>query len=238
MWAFRVLKVLLMLVGWLVIPVQLVTTFVLGILVSVTFGLLLFPMSLIWIVCFLGPLLGLSWVWEKAPFLRIPIAVVGIPLAFVGNIYACLMPSMGELDSRVSKLLLSESWPFSLDCWRLIKTRLFPESPGAENFSRILTEVSQKNKPYLQYLQGLGVTAPLPIDDNLREAEAETKRLRDLAEIVFQKEAQKARMEPQSEERTKAILAERVELKKRLRELGYKVNDDVVDNSDLEESEP
>ena len=146
--------------------------------------------------------------------------------------------SMGELDSRVSKLLLSESWPFSLDCWRLIKTRLFPESPGAENFSRILTEVSQKNKPYLQYLQGLGVTAPLPIDDNLREAEAETKRLRDLAEIVFQKEAQKARMEPQSEERTKAILAERVELKKRLRELGYKVNDDVVDNSDLEESEP
>jgi len=88
-----------MLVGWLVIPVQLVTTFVLGILVSVTFGLLLFPMSLIWIVCFLGPLLGLSWVWEKAPFLRIPIAVVGIPLAFVGNIYACLMPPWVNLTA-------------------------------------------------------------------------------------------------------------------------------------------
>ncbi|MEW5702915.1 MAG: hypothetical protein AB1792_11900 [Candidatus Zixiibacteriota bacterium] len=161
MWANRALDAALMLVAWLVIPVQLVTTFVLGILVSVTFGLLLFPMSLIWIVCFLGPLLGLSWIWEKAPLLRIPLAVVGIPLAFVGNIYACLMPSMGELDSRVSKLLLSESWPYSLDCWRLIKTKSLPESPGAEQFRRILAEVSQKNRPYLQYLESLGVMAPL-----------------------------------------------------------------------------
>ena len=157
MWAYRVLNVLLMLVAWLVIPIQLVTTFVLGILVSVTFGLLLLPMSLIWMALFLGPLLGLSWVWEKAPFLRVPIAVLGIPLAFVGNIYASLMPSMGELDSRVSKLFLSESWPYCLDCWRLIKTKVLPESPGAGNFRLILTEVSQKSPPYLQYLENLGV---------------------------------------------------------------------------------
>ncbi len=146
-----------MLVAWLIIPISFVTTFMLGILVSVTFGLFLLPISLIWLVLFLGPLLGLSWVWEKAPFLRVPIAVPGIPLAFVGNIYATLMPSMGELDSRVSKLLLSESWPYSLDCWRLITTKALPESPGAEDFSQILMEVSQKNPPYLQYLANLGV---------------------------------------------------------------------------------
>ena len=156
MWAYRVLKVLLMLIAWFVIPIQHVTTFVLGILVSVTFGLLLLPMSFIWIALFLGPLLGLSWVWEKAPFLRIPTAVIGIPLAFVGNTYASLMPSMGELDSRISKLLLSESWPYSLDCWRLIKTKVLPESPGAGNFKLILTEVS-KSPPYLRYLENLGV---------------------------------------------------------------------------------
>ena len=157
MWAYRTLTLLLMLVAWLVIPIQLVTTFVLGILVSVTFGLLLLPMSLIWMVLFLGPLLGLSWVWEKAPFLRVPIAILGIPLAFVGNIYASLMPSMGELDSRVSKLLLSESWPYSLDCWRMIRTKAMSESPGADDFSQILIESSQKNPPYVQYLQNLGV---------------------------------------------------------------------------------
>lgn len=159
MWAYRVLTVLLMLVAWLVIPVAFVTTFVLGLLVTVTFGLLLFPMSLIWMVLFLGPLLGLSWVWEKAPFLRVPIATLGIPLAFVGNIYATLMPSMGELDSRVSKLLLSELWPYTFDCWRLITTKTLPESPGAEDFNQILMEASQKNPPYLQYLENIGVKA-------------------------------------------------------------------------------
>jgi len=157
MWAYRTLTVLLTLVAWLVIPIQFVTTFVLGILVSITFGLLLLPMSLIWMVLFLYPLLGLSWVWEKAPFLRVPIAVLGIPLAFIGNIYASLMPSMGELDSRVSKLLLSESWPYSLDCWRMIRTKAMPESPGADDYRRIIIESSQKNPPYVQYLQNLGV---------------------------------------------------------------------------------
>jgi len=156
MWAYRILTVALMLIAWLVIPIQFVTTFVLGFLVRVTFGLLLFPMSLIWIVAFLGPLLGLSWVWEKAPFLRIPLAIIGIPLAFLGNIYATLMPSMGELDSRVSKLLLSESWPYTFDCLRTLKNEALPESPGAENLSVILSEVSQ-SPPYLQYLEQLGV---------------------------------------------------------------------------------
>ncbi len=157
MWAYKVLKVLLVLFSWLVIPLTIVTSFVLGILVSVTFGLLLFPMSFIWIVFFLGPLLGLSWVWEKVPFLRVPVAILGIPLAFIGNTYASFIPSMGELDSRVSKLLLSESWPYSLDCWRLITTKALPKSPGAGSFSLILNEVSRKNPPYLQYLENIGV---------------------------------------------------------------------------------
>ena len=132
MWAYQTLKLLLMLVAWVVVPVQLVTTFVLGILVSLTFGLLLLPISLIWMVLFLGPLLGLSWVWGIAPFLRGPIAIVGIPWAFAGHIYAALMPSMGEQDSRVSKLLLAESWPYTLDCWRMIGTGAMPKSPGAD----------------------------------------------------------------------------------------------------------
>ena len=157
MWAYRSLTVLLNLVGWFVIPIQIVTTFILGLLVSLTFGLLLYPLSLIWIVLFCGPLLGLSWLWEKVSFLRIPIAVLGIPLAFIGNIYVCLTPSMGELDSRVSKLLLTESWPFSLDFWRMIRKRTMPRSIGVGHLSQILYECSRKNQPYIQYLKSLGV---------------------------------------------------------------------------------
>lgn len=157
MWANRTLNILLLLVSWLVIPLQFVTTFVLGILVTITFGLLLFPLSLIWVVFFLGPLLALSWVWEKVPFLQIPIALIGIPIAFVGNIFASLMPSMGEVESRVSKLMLSDSWPYSLDCWRMINSKTISKSPGSDNFIKLLLKSCEKNPPYTQYLASLGV---------------------------------------------------------------------------------
>jgi len=168
MLAHRILSLSLMAVAWLIIPLQLVTTFVLGTLVSITFGLLLYPISLIWIVIFLGPLLGLSWTWEKVPLLRIPLALIGLPLAFFANIYVCLMPSMGELDSRVSKLLISESWPYSLDCWRLIAAKQIPSGSSAHDFRIILTETSRKNPPYMKFLENLGLTDALltiPSDD-------------------------------------------------------------------------
>lgn len=237
MWAYRVLNVLLMLVIWLVIPIQLVTTFVLGILVSVTFGLLLLPMSLIWMVFFLGPLLGLSWVWEKVPFLRVPVAILGIPLAFIGNTYASLMPSMGELDSRVSKLLLSELWPYSLDCWRLITTKAFPESPGAENFSRILTEVSQKNQAYLHYLESLGVTVSF--------ASSQRDETEPIAENELDSELEK--VEARVIQARAGLAAKRAELAAKLREIDDYINslrpkgradDTVGDNTDSNESVP
>ena len=157
MWAYRTLNVLLTTAAWIVLPVEIVTTTVLGILVSATFGLLLFPMSLIWIVLFLGPLLGLSWVWEKAPLLRIPVAVLGIPLALVANTYAALMPCMGDFNSRVCKMFLSESWPYSLDFWRMVKKKSIPNSPGADVFSQILVESSRGDRLFVPYLQSLGV---------------------------------------------------------------------------------
>ena len=157
MWAYRTLNMLLTTAAWIVLPAQIVTTAVLGILVSATFGLLLFPMSLVWVVLFLGPLLGLSWVWEKAPLLRVPVAVLGIPLALVANTYAALMPCMGNFNSRVCKLFLSESWPYSLDFWRMITKKSIPDSPGADVLGQILVESSRGNRLFAQYLQNLGV---------------------------------------------------------------------------------
>jgi hypothetical protein len=120
MWTNRILTVSLLVVGPIVFPLQIVSTLALGILVSLTGELLLIPIDLIWLVCFLGPLLGLSWIWGKIPFLRIPLAVFGIPLALAAETYCCLMPSMGKMDSRISKLLLCRSWPYTLDCLRMI----------------------------------------------------------------------------------------------------------------------
>jgi len=54
--------------------------------------------------------------WKNVPLLRIPLGFIGIPIAVLGSVFTCLMPSMGEIESRVTKLLLCQTWPFSLDC--------------------------------------------------------------------------------------------------------------------------
>lgn len=127
MLANKVLIVLSSLLSWVTLPLQLVTTFVGGILVAITFGLLLIPISIIWIVLFYGPLLGLSWLWEKVepvPVLPLLVAIVGVPLAILGSEYVALMPSMGEIESRTEKLRLCWTWPFTLEYMRFQRGEL------------------------------------------------------------------------------------------------------------------
>lgn len=109
----KIIDIIITITAWVVLPVQIVTTFVLGILVNLTFGLLLLPFSLIWMVLFFGPLLGLSYVWERIPVARLFISAVGVPLAVLGDIFVCLIPSMGEIESRVVKLLYCQTFPFT-----------------------------------------------------------------------------------------------------------------------------
>ena len=112
MLANRILRVLVGISGFVVIPVQLITTLVLGILVSVSFGILLLPISLIWILL-LFPMIGASWLTAKIEWLRNPIGLLGIPWAIAATTFVALMPSMGELESRAAKLMLTDSWPYS-----------------------------------------------------------------------------------------------------------------------------
>lgn len=138
--ACRILNVLVTLFAWVTVPLQLVTTFVGGCLVSCTFGLLLIPLSLIW-MALLGLLLGTSWVWRclgvlrppaLAAIVRIPVAIVGIPLALIAETYVCLVPSMGDFEGRQEKLVTCWVWPFSLDYW-LFSVRTKPlETPQDE----------------------------------------------------------------------------------------------------------
>ncbi|HUX00115.1 MAG: hypothetical protein WBD63_02895 [Phycisphaerae bacterium] len=146
----RILDVILTVLAWIVVPVQLVTTLVLGLLVSLPLLglLLLLVISLPWMVLLI-PMLGLSWLCSRAELLRNPIGLLGIPLAVVADTYACLMPSMGEFESRAAKLLLTESWPFSWEFWQFQNGRLDIASTQAEPLRKILTRVS-RNDPLRQ----------------------------------------------------------------------------------------
>jgi hypothetical protein len=136
MLANRILTVVAGLLSWIVLPISIVTVNAGGCLVALTFGLLLLPLSLIWVVLFMGPLLGLSWLWEKTPLIRLLLAIIGIPVAALGYAYTLCIPSMGERESTDTKLNLCRTWPFSLDYLRYLRGELKPEHDH-ERWTRI-----------------------------------------------------------------------------------------------------
>jgi hypothetical protein len=142
--ANRVLNILLTALAVVTLPVQIVTTLVLGLLVSLTFGLLLFPISLIWMVL-LGPLLGLSWIGFRVPSLRNVIGFIFLPWAAIAYEFVCLMPSMGEIEGRAAKMLHCETWPFTWAFWQLIRGRLDTESTEAYELRAVIDRVTQRD---------------------------------------------------------------------------------------------
>lgn len=137
--ANRVLHVILGMTSLVVIPVQIVTTLVLGLAVSLTLGLLLLPISLIW-ATLLAPMLFFSWICSRVPALRDALGIILIPWVVVSDIFISLMPSMGEMESRAAKLMLCDLWPYSWECWQFQSGRLDLESsdPAIVAFSEIL----------------------------------------------------------------------------------------------------
>ncbi|MGV8946403.1 MAG: hypothetical protein ACOH1N_08245 [Lutibacter sp.] len=154
----RILEIILGIIGIVVIPAQILSTFILGILIRLTFGLLLFPISFIWTVFFLFPLIGLSYIYEKMAILRIPIAVIGIPVAILGNTFSALIPSMGEIESRVSKLLISESFPYSWHFYQLtLKNPLIKFTKGLPNLLIFFNRIKINDKLNWDYVKELKI---------------------------------------------------------------------------------
>jgi hypothetical protein len=106
-------------------PLQLLTTALGGCLIAITFGIFSFILSIIWWP-FLMLLLGTSWLWLKAWYLRPILLFPGIIIAFVAHLFVMLMPEP-ERDAKYIKLSLSDEWPLS---WYLMK-------PPKEYFSNI-----------------------------------------------------------------------------------------------------
>jgi hypothetical protein len=129
----------------IVLPVQIVTTLVLGVAVSISFGLLLIPISAIWIVVLWAPLIGLSWIGSKVPLLRELVGIVGLPIALTANTYVCIMPSMGEFESRAAKLTFTRTWPYSWEFFQLQRGALDLASPQGTELSQVIERAIPKN---------------------------------------------------------------------------------------------
>lgn len=140
----RVLDKIITITSLIVVPVQFVTTLILGVLVVITFGLLLLPISLVWMV-FIFPMIGVSWLCKGNEVFRNIIGFIGIPWVLIAHTYACLMPSMGEIESRADKLMLTEAWPFCWEYWQFGKGRLDLKTPEGQVFYRILLRISRKD---------------------------------------------------------------------------------------------
>jgi len=148
----KIISIIISITAILIIPIQIITTFVLGLLVTLTFGLLLVPISLIWTALFLTPLLGLSKVYERIPILRFPISIIGISIAVLGNIYTAIMPSMGEVESRYVKMVICQTFPYS---WRFMQLQEGKDVIEQNDIlTKILREVSTA-KPLGKYLDNL-----------------------------------------------------------------------------------
>lgn len=162
----RILNVVLTILSLVVLPVQLVTTLVLGVAVSVTFGLLLLPISLIWMLLYF-PMLGLSWLGNRVAPLRDVIGILFLPWPVVADVFVCLMPSMGELESRASKMMLCQSWPYTWEFSRFLTQKLDLESVDADAvaLNEVLDRIAHRD-PIMQRVI-MRVRAGEPLDANL-----------------------------------------------------------------------
>lgn len=150
MWANKVINCIIDVTALILEPVQIVSTFIFGWLVAITLGLFLLPINLIWMWLFMGPLIWLSWVWDKAPLLRIPAAVFGIPAAVVGDAYAGMVPSMSE-KSRVTRLLVCRTWPFS----RTLTSFAYGTATPTPELERVLSTLASRDPDVQEFLAKL-----------------------------------------------------------------------------------
>lgn len=156
MLANKILHIILGITAFIVIPIQIVSTFVLGLLASLTFGLLLLVLSLIWMVLFFGPLMGLSYVYERVTILRPVIAIIGIPIAVLGDAYVAITPSMGEFESRFTKMLLCQTFPYTWSYNQFYTKQsevLSPDDP----LITIFEQVSKGNAPLRGFIETLQI---------------------------------------------------------------------------------
>ena len=150
MWANKIVDSLIRYLALVVVPIQVIFMLPFAFLVLITLGLYLAPVDFIWMTLFLGPLVGMSWTWDKFPLLRIPVAILGIPAAVLGDAYSAIMPSIGE-ESRITRTLVCRTWPFSRQFMAFRSRKTAPTSDLEQVLSR-LASIDPEISTYLRNL--------------------------------------------------------------------------------------
>jgi len=78
-------------------------------------------------------MLGLSWVCNKVPALRDVLGIIFLPWIVVADVFVTLMPSMGELESRASKTMLCDAWPYTWEFSQFLSRKLDLESASPDS---------------------------------------------------------------------------------------------------------
>ncbi|NCD07403.1 MAG: hypothetical protein EOL97_14925 [Spirochaetia bacterium] len=149
----KILVFFIIVTSFIVMPIQLITPFILGILMSIPIVdlILLLSFSFIWTVFFYAPLIGLSYIYDKFPILRIPVAFIGVPLALLGNTFTALIPSLGEKESRFEKMITCQTFPYT---WRYTKL-VFNKLDVDENkdLEKVIYNIIRGNALFRKYLE-------------------------------------------------------------------------------------
>lgn len=92
-------------------------------------------------------MLALSWICHEVPALRNTVGIIFIPWVFLADAYVALTPSMGDFESRATKLLLCDAWPFTWELWQFLSQKLeFKESAELRLILARVTEGSPLKK--------------------------------------------------------------------------------------------
>jgi hypothetical protein len=89
-------------------PIAMITTALGGCLAMITFGILFFVLSVIWWP-FMAFLVGTSWLWLRAWYLRPILLVPGVMIAFLADLFVMLAPEP-ERDAKHMKLAITGEW--------------------------------------------------------------------------------------------------------------------------------
>ena len=113
MWTNAVLKALLTVFRFILLPVEWVTTFALGLTFLIPFSapVYVFIMTIIWFP-FGMYIMSTSWLYQKVFILRPILAILSIPLLIVLDSFLGIMSNPDKAD-KYNKALIIDSWPFS-----------------------------------------------------------------------------------------------------------------------------
>ncbi len=150
----RVVSLVAGALGIPLLPVRFLSGFVLGCLISLSFGLLLLVLSLVYVVVFFSALLALSWLWLRVPLLRLPVALLGVPWAVLAYSFVTLVPEGPEdQEAAVSKRLFTILWPYSWPYFRWDMGRLPRGVPERRELLLVLERETRGVPPWRQYVE-------------------------------------------------------------------------------------